>query len=279
MSDTLCTEQQPAFGIREMLCPVLSNEWINAEYKHLVVSATGRFLEAEPGQFFNLKCPVNANDHPFLRRPMSVYLVDRAQGRIEFLYKVHGAGTRALASLQAGAQLDVLGPLGKGFVLGDTPGHLLLLGRGAGIATLAPLAECVRNRGGKVTALLSARSTTLLTSHERLLEAQASVITVTDDDGSSEVSAVAQRLRHIHAETPFDLLAACGSQRLIHLLQSFCREYDVPGQVALEQRMACAIGMCFACVHPIRKHIESEALSYQRVCCDGPVFDYRLVIA
>ena len=82
------------------LCPILSNEAINAEYRLMTVAAPAIALTAKPGQFFHLKCPTAAGQAPYLRRPMSIYDIDRGNGRLSFLYKVQGTGTRALADLR-----------------------------------------------------------------------------------------------------------------------------------------------------------------------------------
>src|SRR5262245_16516320 len=99
----------------EALCPIVSHEWVNSEYKHLVVTASDKALAVNPGQFFNLLCPSPDSGELWLRRPQSVYRVDKPNGRIEFLYKCVGRGTRGLALLKAGEQLNMVGPLGLGF--------------------------------------------------------------------------------------------------------------------------------------------------------------------
>ncbi len=88
-----------SFPVAETLCPVVSNDWVNDSYKHLILDAAHGAAHAEPGQFFHLLCPTTGENVPFFRRPMSVYRIDRAQGRLEFLYKIVGRGTTTLAAL------------------------------------------------------------------------------------------------------------------------------------------------------------------------------------
>ena len=265
--------------IAENLCPVVANAWVNAQYKYLEVTAPPIALAVEPGQFFHLRCPAVGEDQPYLRRPMSVYHIDRSGGRIAFLYKVQGAGTRGLASLKPGDVLDAFGPVGKGFKMSVPGGHLLIAGRGVGLATLAPLAASAREFGVRVSAILSARSVDLLMSEELLRSAGATVLTVTDEHATSHVDAVDALVREIHARTPIDAFAICGSNRLFLLLQRLGRELNIPGEVALEQRMGCALGMCYACVKPFRKGRDSDSLTYRRVCWDGPVFDLQEAVS
>ena len=265
--------EAPSFTIAENLCNVVSNDAVNSDYRLLVVDAPAIALAAEAGKFFHLACPARGDDQPLLRRPMSVYRIDRGCGQMSFLYKVTGAGTRGLATLAPGDTLDALGPLGRGFRIPDGTRHVLLLARGVGLATLAPLAELAVSLGAKVTAVLSARSPELLMSEDYLRSVGARIETVTDTVGDSDVVALEARLRLIHAREPFDFLATCGSNRLLQLLQTLSEEWNIPGEVALEQNMGCGLGMCFACVRNFRTADGKQ--DYRRVCWDGPVFDLR----
>src|SRR5262249_27834068 len=110
-------KSQPVDGhipIEETLCPVIAHEWVNAEYKHLIVEASPKALAVRPGQFFNLLCPAPDAGELWLRRPQSVYRIDRPKGRLEFLYKCVGRGTNGLATLMPGDDLNMVGPLGVG---------------------------------------------------------------------------------------------------------------------------------------------------------------------
>lgn len=249
---------------------VVSNDEINAEYRHLVVRGSAIAASALPGQFFQLLCPQTARDQPFLRRPMSLYGVDPRQRRIEFLYKVTGAGTRGLATLRAGDSLDIMGPLGAGFTLNPALRSIVAIGRGAGLATLAPLAKAACERGIAVTAILSARRPELLVSVELFEREGAEVVAVTDSDSTSGPANVERILRHLIAERRCDAVFGCGSSRLLRVQQRLAREFDIPGQVAMEQQMACGLGLCYCCVRDF--HVGGEIV-HRRVCWDGPVFD------
>ena len=265
----------PAFKVAENLCEVLANDRVNADYRLMVLRAGAIAVRAAAGQFFHLACPPVGDEQALLRRPMSVYRVDVARDELQFLYKVQGAGTRGLASLQPGQKLNAFGPLGRGFVVAPGTREVLLLGRGVGLATMAPLAELARREGARVTAVLSARRADLVMSVDYLRAAGADVVTVTDAAGDSGVADVEALLRNLQAARGFDLVATCGSNRLLLLLQGLAREWGVAGQVALEQHMGCAIGMCYACVRPFRRASDDTTLTYRRVCWEGPVFDLQ----
>jgi len=267
------------FPIAENLCPVLRNDWVNPEYKLLALAAGPVALAVRPGQFFHLACPSIGADEPLLRRPMSVYRIEPELREIQFLYKIQGSGTRGLASLAAGDKLDAFGPLGHGFDVPPGTRHVLLVARGVGLATLAPLARQAVAAGAATTAILSARRDELMMSQDYLRRSGAEVHAVTDDGGNSDVASVEALIRGIHAERPVDLLATCGSNRLLLLLQRLGKEHGIAGQVALEQHMGCALGMCYACVRPVRIAVDGDAVTYRRVCWDGPVFDLQEVVS
>ena len=253
----------------DVLGVVVSHVWLNDEYRHLVLEAPEPAPLARAGQFFNLECPHTAEDKPYLRRPMSLYRADPANGIVEFLYKVTGVGTRGLASIKVGRTMRLLGPLGVGFSIDPAARSIVVLGRGVGLATLAPLAELAASRGVAVTAILSARTPATVMSVDRFAAIGARIEIVLDSDGSSDPANVERILRACAAEGRADAFYTCGSNRLMLLMQRLGRELSIPGEVALEQQMACGLGMCFCCV---RNFSVGGTVEARRVCSEGPVF-------
>lgn len=250
---------------------VVANQAVNAEYRHLVVNCSAVAAGAQPGQFFQLLCPAPpTGEQPFLRRPMSLYGADPVLGQVEFLYKVTGAGTRGLETLEAGGKVDIMGPLGRGFVLDPAWRHIVAVGRGAGLATLAPLAKAARQQGIGVTAVLSARRPDLIVSADLFRAQGARVVAVTDSESTSGPAHVERILRGLVAEGRCDAFFTCGSSRLIRVQQRLAQALGIPGQVAMEQQMACGIGLCHCCVRDF--NVNGEIIS-RRVCWDGPVFN------
>jgi len=260
----------------EQTATVIANAAVNAEYRHLVLHAAPPATGAAPGQFFQLLCPAPPGAAPFLRRPMSVYAADPAAREVAFLYKVAGAGTLGLAGLRPGEALDILGPLGRGFALDPAWRSIVAVGRGAGLATLGPLAQAARARGIGVTAVLSARRPDLVVSDALFRACGADVLAITDAEGTSGPIHVERLLRRLIAERRCDAFFTCGSARLLAVQQRLAREFGLPGQVALEQQMACGLGMCFCCV---REFNVGGAVVHKRVCWDGPVFDIAEAMA
>lgn len=250
---------------------VMSNAPVNREYRLLTLAAPDHVLAlCRPGQFFHLLCPALQEEAPFLRRPMSIYGIHRDRGALSFLYKVTGSGTRSLARLTRGDRLNVLGPLGNGFIIQPSWKNLLLVARGVGLATLAPLAREADSLGCKMTAVCSARSEEMLMSLDLFRQYGARVSTVTDSAGTSDPAAMRAMLVPLFARGGIDAVYTCGSNRLLLLLQELAQDHCVPGQVAMEQQMACGLGMCQCCVRSFRT---ADGTIQKRVCREGPVFD------
>lgn len=247
-------------------CEVAEHTWVNKRYKYLRLRCPQPLArQTVAGQFFQLACPVTATEHPFLRRPMSVYGIGPEDDRIEFLYHVKGVGTRALEAVRPGEPLVITGPLGRGFSFSPAWRRVLLVARGVGLATMAPLVPLAGRAGVAITAVLSARAPGEVMRAEFLRGTAAEVHCVFDSDGSSAVEQVEALLAKLLAAERPEMVYTCGSNRLLALLQKL----RVEGEVALEQQMACAMGVCLSCV---RLFNEGNAKVFRRVCCEGPVF-------
>lgn len=256
-------------------CQVVEHFWVNARYKYLRLRCPAPLArETAAGQFYQLVCPVGGTEQPFLRRPMSVYGIGPEADRIEFLYHVKGVGTRALERLRPGEALPLIGPLGKGFAFSPGWRRVLLVARGVGLATMAPLVPLAARAGVGITTLLSARKPADLMREEFLRGAAAEVHAVYDSDGSSAVEQVEPLLKRILEEQQPQMVYTCGSNRLLFLLQKILLGRKIEGEVALEQQMACAMGVCLSCV---RLFNEGGDKVFRRVCCEGPVFPIATV--
>ncbi len=248
---------------------VISNEHVSDAYWHLVLAAPAVHTAAVPGQFFHIACPSSAAGEPFLRRPMSVHSLDAGLGRISFLYKVTGVGTSGLSTLVPTDRLSVVGPLGVGFSINADHDHALILARGVGLATMRPLAAALSAAGVAVTAVCSSRSPEAAMG-PGVFDMYGDVISVSDSDGSSKVSEVRSLIEGIHDRRSINAVYTCGSRRLADLLRDLIKTHGFVGQVALEQQMACGLGMCHACV--VDRHVDGRIES-ARVCTVGPVFN------
>ena len=127
----------PQRKVGEFIGTVVSNAAVNDEYWHVILKVHPHALTASAGQMFHLLCPSPDGAEVWMRRPMSVYRVDKANGQIEFLYKTEGRGTRGMGTLKPGDEFNIAGPLGHGFTLEPAWKNIVVLGRGVGLATLA----------------------------------------------------------------------------------------------------------------------------------------------
>jgi dihydroorotate dehydrogenase electron transfer subunit len=265
-----------AFPVAERSVTVLESAPVGRRYHRILLDAPDLSARSRPGQFFHLLCRDGAGKGPYLRRPMSIWRC--GEGRpLGFLLHVKGRGTAALARLRAGEAVSLVGPLGQGFSLHPRWRRILILARGVGLATLAPLAEAAAAMGVAVEAVLSARAPDDLMAEEFAGASAAELRAVFDSDGSSEVAQVEALLRQRFAAARPDAVFTCGSNRLFLLLQRLAAEYGIQGEVALEQQMGCGLGMCFCCVRQIR---DGEGkVANLRVCAEGPVFDLQAALA
>jgi dihydroorotate dehydrogenase electron transfer subunit len=265
-------DHYPERLVGEFIGTIVTNDSVNEEYKHLVMSVHEHALKAYAGQMFHLLCPSPDGAEVWMRRPMSVYRVNKNAGQIEFLYKVEGRGTQGMGMLRSGDEFNIAGPLGAGFKLQPEWKNVVVLGRGVGLATLAPLSQLAAEHGVGVTAILSARNPNVVMSKDLFEGIGARTISVVDSDGTSAVENVEKILEGLVADGKADAFFTCGSNRLLKLMQRLGKKHDVPGQVAVEQIMVCGFGACYVCV---RTFEIDGARVLKRVCRDGPVFNMQ----
>jgi dihydroorotate dehydrogenase electron transfer subunit len=233
----------------------------------LVVSHPASAVAVAPGQFFQLA--VSA-PHTILRRPYSAAWADPATGLIGFIFNVVGAGSAWLAALDEGDELDLLGPLGRGFDLDGARPAICIAG-GLGIAVFPGVVQALIARGRTVIVLQGARTAAQLLPTSRFFGAHTQVAT---DDGSaghrgSVVDLVANLPRPFTGEGHgggIDVFA-CGPTPMLTALIDAARRQEIPLsaiQVALETPMGCGVGTCLGCAAP------RAGGGYLLTCQDGP---------
>jgi dihydroorotate dehydrogenase electron transfer subunit len=265
-------DSYPQRLVGEFIGTIVSNDFVNEEYRHLVVSVHEHALKAYAGQMFHLLCPSPDGAEVWMRRPMSVYRVNKPARQIEFLYKVEGRGTQGMGMLRSGDEFNIAGPLGNGFKLQPDWKNIVVLGRGVGLATLAPLSQLAAEHGIGVTAILSARNAKVVMSKDLFENLGARIVSVVDTDNSSAVENVEKIIEGLVAEGKADAFFTCGSNRLLKLMQRLGKNHNIPGQVAMEQIMVCGFGACYVCM---RTFEVAGARVLRRVCRDGPVFNMQ----
>ncbi len=239
------------------------------EYFLLTLSAPGAADDVRPGHF--VAVAVGGEDSSMLlRRAFSIYRADPAAGTIEIVFAVQGRGTKWLAQRRRGDWTNIVAPLGRPFVLPTEPVPCALVAGGYGAAPMFALAELLRERGARVDMVLGAATETRLFG---LLEGRraADSLTVTTDDGTAGISGrVTDPLPGIIAERGTAVVYACGPMPMLATVAGVAAAAGAHSQCAVEEAMACGVGICMTCVLPVVG--EDGATRMVRSCTDGPVF-------
>ncbi|MGE5455076.1 MAG: dihydroorotate dehydrogenase electron transfer subunit [Methylocystaceae bacterium] len=251
---------------------IIKHRKIRDEYYEMEFIAPELARQAEPGQFLHLK--VGDNHDPLLRRPISIADVDKAQGTITLLYRVVGRGTELLSRLPVEARIDLMGPLGNGFTTDDSRKSVLVVGGGIGVAPLVYLTRVLISQGVYVQALLGAANSHHLLGRNRLQLLGAQVSCSTDDGSLGLQGRVTDLLDEVLTQRRFDYYYACGPMAMLQTLQQIGETENIAGELSLEAHMACGIGACLGCAHPVKR----LGTTYAKVCVDGPVFSAREVV-
>lgn len=239
---------------------ILENVLIAKEtYKMSLKADTMDFEELAPGNFINIK--IDKGGAPLLRRPISIFDADAEQKVLKIIYKDLGYGTNLMTKLLPGEVLNILGPLGTGFPIQNRPDTALLVGGGVGIPPLYELGKRLRDQGTKVISVLGfrdAQSMFCLEEFRTLGE-----VYVSTEDGSFGVKGFVTEAITSH-NPDFDTIYACGPKVMLKSLDDAYKGKK-EGFLSFEERMACGIGACYACMIDTKDGLK-------RVCKDGPVF-------
>ncbi|HVA61972.1 MAG TPA: dihydroorotate dehydrogenase electron transfer subunit [Mycobacteriales bacterium] len=245
-------------------------------YHAMTVVASGIAEHTRPGQF--VAVAVGGEGSAMLcRRAFSVYQVRERGvygGTVEFVFAVTGQGTAWLARQRPHDPIDVVGPLGRPFGLPRSPANCLLVGGGYGSAPLFPLAEALRGRGCRVDVVLGAATADRLFGALDAKRMAASVVFTTEDGSYGEAGRVSDVLADIIDRTRTEVVYACGPMPMLEAVTRIAAEADggvgIPVQVAVEESMACGIGVCMTCVLPV---VGDDGVTRMvRSCVEGPVF-------
>ncbi|RBY76777.1 dihydroorotate dehydrogenase electron transfer subunit [Geodermatophilus sp. TF02-6] len=234
-------------------------------YVELTLAAPDVAERAEPGQFvaFAVGGPTSAM---LLRR--SIAIAGAANGAVTVVVAPHGPGSTWLAGLRPGDAVDVVGPLGRPFPLPAPGTPALLVGGGYGAAALVGLAARLRERGSRVVPVVGAASADRLCSVDDL-GVLAGIVWITTDDGSEG----RQGLVTVAVEEQLPdagVVYACGPMPMLRAVADLATAAGVPSYVAVEEAMACGIGVCMTCVLPV---VGSDGRTrFARSCTEGPVF-------
>jgi dihydroorotate dehydrogenase electron transfer subunit len=247
------------------------------EYVEFTVVAPGVAAGFRPGHFVAVAVG-GENSSMLLRRAFALYGATPSgtfAGTVQFVVAEHGAGTKWLVQRQTGESLDLVGPLGRPFALPATPAPAVLVGGGYGTAPLIPLATALLAAGSPVEMIVGAASASRLFG-EMVAKRTIGAVTVTTDDGSAgEQGLVTDVLPDAITRVNAEVVYACGPMAMLRAVADVARAHAIHAQVAVEEAMACGIGVCMTCVLPVRG--ADGASRFVRSCVEGPVFDAERV--
>lgn len=269
---------------KQVTARVLEHTRLSDSAFTLVLDAPEIAVLANPGQFVHVLC--GGSYDPLLRRPLSIYRAEPDSGKLAMLYEVRGRGTALLAEKKPGDFVDVLGPLGNGFVLPKSSDQsILLVGGGIGAPPLYFLAQRIAERVGRscMTFHMGAQTQdkhVCMDDFHSLCEGsrvQNKYFIATDDGSCGHHGFVTHSMKTHLAEVAWmaPMVYACGPIPMLRAVAGIAKEYGAQCQVSLEAKMACGVGACMGCVIRVR---DGDGSKYVRVCHEGPVFDAEEVI-
>lgn len=242
-------------------------------YHSLTLVAPEITERARPGQFVSVAMP--EGQHFVLRRHFSIHQASRRggwAGTLEFAFDPHGPGTEWLAEARPHQFLDVIGPLGKAFAYPRKLNNCLLVSEGHGAASLYFLAQELRARGKRVDMIVGAPTDALVFKPIEGKRLSQTIEIVTADGSMGERGGVADVFPRVVDAVGTEVVYAAGPRRMLRAVSELCSERGIPSQVAVEEQMACGLGLCFTCVVPV---IRKDGSGYDnlRACFEGPVFN------
>lgn len=219
--------------------------------------------EAVPGQFISLYTKDNSK---LLPRPISICEIDREKGQIRIVYRVLGSGTEEFSYYKEGDYAEILGPLGNGFPLaaGGAGKRAFIIGGGIGIP---PMLELSKNLDCEKQIILGYRDSVFLKED---FAPYGTTFVATEDGSQGTKGNVLDAVREHGLNA--DVIFACGPTPMLKAIKAYAKENGIECYLSLEERMACGIGACLACVCKSSEVDEHSMVHNKRVCKDGPVF-------
>ena len=220
-------------------------------------------VQARAGQFVSLYCRDGSR---LLPRPISICEMDKEKGALRIVYRVAGKGTEEFSCCKAGNTLDILGPLGNGFPLGRCPEgkKAFLIGGGIGIP---PMVQLSKELQGEVQVVAGYRDELFLTEE---LKANGTLYLATEDGSAGTKGNVLDCIRENGLTA--DVIYACGPTPMLRAIKSYAEEHQIDCWISMEERMACGIGACLACVCKSKEIDDHSKVHNKRICKEGPVF-------
>ena len=244
--------------------PHLLNQPELVSKDHYLLEIEMKESDFHPGQFVNIKASHSTD--PLLRRPISIF--DAEGNTISIVVRVIGKGTELISRMKPG-EIDVIGPLGKGFTI-EKNKNTLLIGGGVGNAPLYYLMKKLKNEGTKVTYIYSVRTKDFIFEKNKY-RTLADDFIITTDDGSEGIKGIAvEVLKDKISSGSYDRIYCCGPDPMMEKVVQLA-DINTPVEISVENYFGCGVGICVGCT-------VDTVTGYKRACIDGPVFDAREIL-
>ena len=256
----------------QQVVTVVSNKRVGA-YHQILLNVGDIVKSCRPGNFVAIKVGGDSSKM-ILRRAFAISRTSESSqygGTMELIVAPHGQGSKWLCSQAEGAEVDIVAPLGTAFGIPTEPINALLIGGGYGSAPLFGLADVLKSRGCKVDMLLGASVGSKIYAPMEGKRSVNSLKIYTEDGSMGETGRVTEQLLEIVRDRNIDVIYSCGPMAMLSAITALVAETDVIHQCAVEESMACGVGICMTCVLPVRN--EDGSTSMLRSCIDGPVMD------
>jgi dihydroorotate dehydrogenase electron transfer subunit len=258
--------------MKRVRAEILNTKRLGA-YHSLTLVAPEVAERARPGQFVSVAMP---SDRSFLlRRHFSIHQASRRggwAGTLEFVFDPHGPGTSWLAEAKAHQFLDLIGPLGKAFAYPQKLNNCLLISEGHGSASIYFLAQELRSRGKRVDMLIGAEDQEHVFKPIEGKRLSQTIAIVTEDGSLGERGRIVDMLATMVDGVNAQVIYAAAGRRTLREIADLCAARQIPSQIAVEEQMACGVGMCFTCVIPVIRK-DGSGFDNLRACAEGPVFN------
>ena len=245
---------------------VISQKALTSDVYSLWLDVGEMVKNVKAGQFVSL---YSKDGSRMLPRPISICEAAKATKAIRLVYRVVGEGTREFSRLAPEDQIKIMGPLGNGYTLSDK--KALLVAGGIGIPPMLQLAKELKRV--EKTIVLGYRDSQTFLKDE--LERYGRVVAASEDGSVGVKGNVLDAIREEGIEG--DIIYSCGPTSMLRAVKAYAEEKGMEAQISLEERMACGIGACLACVCQSKEVDGHSHVHNKRICKDGPVFDAQEV--
>ena len=247
---------------------IISQKKITEDIFSLWIEVGDMVKDIRPGQFVSVYC---GDGSRLLPRPISICEVAKATKAIRLVYRVVGEGTKELSMIKAEEEVKMILPLGNGYTLKED--KAILIAGGIGIPPMLQLAKELKKV--EKTVVLGFKDSQTFLLNEFSFIPKTKVIIATEDGSVGIKGNVLDAIREEGVEG--DVIYSCGPTPMLRAVKAYAQEKGIEAQISLEERMACGIGACLACVCQSKEVDHHSNVHNKRVCKDGPVFNAQEV--